>query len=416
MIFFEIFLFIFVILYIIGRLRRSVATGDLIGFLLNPMLYFILFAVLYLLVANILVNLGAYKVLITGLPSNVNDLTGSSSYVLIYFIGVLLCYMFTDDLKGLKFRPLTYKPFNEFFFILLSIIIFLFLLYLCIKYGPTLLSLRSDRAIVYDYFANYVYKPYRIGVFVNVYSALLVILLFSRRKVSRVIVLLPFLCFLSLDFFQGGRSIIIRLVIIIYLCFAILNRRTYLKISSISLLGLGTIPVLERFTEGEGLFQLYIAFGEFIYTRVTVDYVIYNSFNGDHLYMLIKYALSLLPGVVGHSLMGEEVTYREMIEDASGLSFGLSGNIVAESIFYLGDYFILTLVFVLITAKLFYLKSTVCRFPFVIGLIIFISNVQNIFRTSFFEFGLVIFYLMISYLLVFSFSLWNKKVFFKDSL
>lgn len=411
MILFELFLFVFVIFYIVRRLYSAVAAGDLIGFLLNPMLYFLVFAVLYLLISNILVGFGAYQVLITGLPSNVDELTGSNFYVLIYFVALLFCYMLTVDLKGVKFSPLKYNVFNESFFLLLSLIIFLFSFYVCVKHGSTLLALRADRAFVYEYFANQVYVPYRIGVIVNVYSALLIVLIFSRRKFSRVIVLLPFLCFFALDFMQGGRSIIIRLFIIIYLCFAILNNKTYLKSSLVSIIALGALPVLNRFAEGDGIHSLFIAFGEFIYTRVTVDYVIYHGFNGDSLYLYLKYILTLLPGVIGNSLIGEEINYREMVADSSGLSFGLAGNIVAESIFYFGDYYIITLVFIFITAKFFYLKSTICRLPFVIGLIIFISNVQNIFRTSFFEFGLVIFYLMISYLFIFTMLLWRKKIY-----
>ncbi|ESE41255.1 hypothetical protein [Shewanella decolorationis] len=411
MILFELILFIFVVYYIFRRLDRAVASGDLIGFLLNPMLYFLVFAVLYLLVANILVYFGAYQILITGLPSNVDELTGSNFYVLIFFIGILFCYMLTADLKGLKFKPLKYNKFNESCFLFLSFFIFLFLFYLCVKHGGTLLALRADRAIVYDYFANQIYMPYKIGVVVNVYSALLIILLFSRRKISRIVVLLPFLCFVALDFMQGGRSIIIRLFIIIYLCFAILNNKTYFKPAILSIAALGILPVLSRFAEGDGIYSFFIAFGEFIYTRVTVDYVIYHGFNGDGIYLVLKYILSLLPGIIGSSLIGDEMNYREMIANISGLSFGLAGNIVAESIFYCGNFFIITAFFVLITAKLFYLKLTICRLPFVIGLIIFISNVQNIYRTSFFEFGLVIFYLTISYLSIFTMLLWNKKIY-----
>ncbi|MEL4300476.1 hypothetical protein ACE02Z_02535 [Shewanella xiamenensis] len=411
MILFELFLLLFVIFYLVRRLNRAAATGDLVGFLLNPMLYFLVFAVLYLLVANIFVEFGAYQILLTGLPGNVDEITDSNLYVLIYFVGVFFCYILTADLKGVKFKPLIYNGFNESCFLLLSLIIFLFSFYLCIKYGGTLLSLRADRSIVYEYFATQVYLPYRVGVIVNVYSALLVILIFSRRKLSRAIVLLPFICFVALDFMQGGRSIIIRLFIIVYLCFAILNNKTYLKSSIIAVFSLGVLPVLSRFTDGDGFHSLFIVFGEFIYTRVTVDYVIYHGFNGDSVYLFLKYFFSLLPGVIGNSFVGEEVNYREMVADASGLSFGLAGNIVAESFFYLGNFFIVTLIFIFFTAKVFYLKSTVGRLPFVIGLIIFISNVQNIFRTSFFEFGLVIFYLMISYLCIFTVLLWKKRIY-----
>lgn len=407
----ETVMLIFVVIYVSRRMRNAINSDELIGFLLNPMLYFVVFGVFYLLLGNIFIGLGAFETLNTGLPINITDVTYSKVYVDIFFIFIFIFYVFFKDKKGLRFKYISYNSVNEIVFNVINCAILIFSLAVLFKYASTLLSLRSDRALVYEYFANEIYTPYRIGVIVNIYSAILIILSFSDRKISRVIVLLPFLVFVALDSLQGGRSIIVRLGLILYIVIAIRNNKVYFWETLLAVIFFGFLPALNRIAEGDGIYALFITFGEFIFTRATVDYVIYYDLFGSALDAVMKYMSSFLPGVIGGALIGDVSSYSDIISNISGLSWGLAGNIVAESVFYFGDFYLFSVPIIALTSSLFYKNTVLTRLPFVIVTIIYISNIQNIYRTSFFEFGLIMFYLMFSYLLIFTLVLWNKKIF-----
>ncbi|WP_439830239.1 hypothetical protein [Aeromonas caviae] len=411
MLFIDMIALVSVMIYISKRMRVAINGNNLIGFILNPMLYFVVFGLLYLLLGNIFVGLGAFKLLPTGLPINIDDKTYSKFYVDLFFLFIFIAYFFIKDKTGLKFQYIRYNKNNELFFIFISSVIFLFSIFIIFKFASTLLSLRDDRALVYEYFANEIYIPYRVGAIVNLYSAILIILGFSERKASRIFVLLPFFTFVILDLLQGGRSIGVRLGIVLYIIVVIRNNRFYLWEVLLAVIVVGFLPALNRITESNGLYAWFIAFGEFIFTRSTVDYVIYYNFFGTALDAVLKYSSSFLPGIVGTYFVGDSISYSEMISNISGLSWGLAGNIVSESIFYFGDFYLITVPVIVLTSSLFYQNLTLTRMPFLIVTIIYISNVQNIYRTSFYEFGLVMIYLMFSYLIVFTVLLWNKKIF-----
>ena len=78
MVIIEVFMFIIVTIYLFFRYKKATKSDGLIGFLLNPMLYFVVFGLLYLLMGNIFVGLGAFSVLTTGLQSDVTDATNSN--------------------------------------------------------------------------------------------------------------------------------------------------------------------------------------------------------------------------------------------------------------------------------------------------------------------------------------------------
>ncbi|EKO3674150.1 hypothetical protein M3923_002840 [Vibrio metschnikovii] len=405
----NLLIFLLTMIYLLYRSNKAVKSGDMVGFLLNPLLYFVFFGLLYLIFSNILVSLGAFNILPTGLPENINLKTHSSIYTTLFFVSLLFCYIFSKDIKGLQFSLLKYKPYNEFFLNFIVVMIFLLMTYILISHYKVLLSLRGDRASVYGYFANDIYKPYKLGVVVNVYSAVLIFLSLSKNKMSRFIVLLPFLIFALLDFLQGGRSIIIRLIVILYIIFAIKKNKLYIYQSFVCFVVLSIVFVWERLSSSSGLAALFTVFGEFIFTRLTVDYVLYYNLHGDWYTALLKYVLSVFPGKLNGYFLEDEIGYAELISNYSGLSWGLAGNIVSEALFYFGNGFIFSIVFVMLTCLVHYNRYTIMTMPFFIINIIYISNIQNIFRASVFEFGLVMLYLSISYLFLFSFLFFRKR-------
>lgn len=409
----NLLIFVFSFVYILYRSNKAVKSGNIVGFVLNPLLYFVFFGLFYLVLSNILVSLGAFNTLPTGLPENIHIQTNSSMYTTLFFIALLLCYFFLKDIKGLAFISIRYKLTNEVFMNIISLVIFMMMIYILIIHSNVLISLRGDRAVVYSYFANEIYIPYKLGVVVNIYSALLVLLSLSRNKYSRLIVLLPIVPFLLLEFAQGGRSIIIRLMIVIYLILVIKKNKLYFYHSLVCLVVLSTLFVLDRLSSSSGITTLFTIFGEFIFTRLTVDYVLFYDFHGDWYVPALQYILSVFPGKLSAYVLDGEVSYRALISDYSGLSWGLAGNIVSESLFYFGDGFIFSIIFLFLTSIVYYNGYTIFIMPFFIMNVVYISNIQNIFRTSFFEFGLVMLYLSISYLLVFSFLFLKKRALLK---
>ncbi|HIF9331024.1 TPA: O-antigen polymerase [Photobacterium damselae] len=400
--------------YVCYRCKISLSKGNLTGFILNPAMYCYVFCIGYLLLPNYFITLGMYDVLSTGLPSNVYKLTNSVSIVNFFFIGVFFIYFFNKDKKGIKYELMEFKDNNEKFINILNSLIAFFLVFLLIKYGSTLISLRGDRAQVYSFFANNIYIPYKLGIVLNIYSCILIILFSSKKKFSRYAVLIPFFLFILLDFIQGGRSIAIRLLCIIYILKVIIDDKLYIKYIFYSLLFLIVISAFGRIfndNSSDGLFRLFTMFGEFSYTRVTVDYVLNYHLSGEWYTSILHLMLTFLPSSLSYSLLGDKLSYMESISSLSGLSWGLGGSIVSESIFYFGNFWFVSILFLFLFCKLYNSYFMISNLPFFVSLLIFISNIQNIIRTGFFDFGFVLFYLLISYLLFFSVVFFNKKPF-----
>ena len=408
--YFEIIVFLFIVYYILHRLKIASRRDELIGFLINPMLYFVCFGLLYLLLSNILIGFGIYDVIPTGIPIKVDLIDKSVFDVNLYFFFIFLGYFFSKDKRGLKFNPIQYKSYNELFFWAITGIILILLLFLIFKFSQTLLLLRDNRVEVFDYYVSNILKPYKLEIIVNIYSALLIILLFSEKRISRILVVLPFFAFICLEYLQGGRSIIIRLVIIIYIISAIRDNKTYITHILFGISFIGIVPAISRMSGGNIISNFYISVGEFINTRLSVDYVLHYNISGSEFIGISKYILSIFPSILS-SLLLNETDYMTIISKYSDLSYGLAGSVVGEGIFYFGDFYIISALFVIITSKLLYSRFVITRLPLFIVLIIFISNIQNIYRSSFFDFGLMYFYLLYSYLLIFSILLYKKRIF-----
>ncbi|MGM2815876.1 hypothetical protein ACS2Q8_28975, partial [Bacillus cereus group sp. Bce007] len=80
----------------------------------------------------------------------------------------------------------------------------------------------------------------------------------------------------------------------------------------------------------------------------------------------LQYILSVFPGKLSAYVLDGEVSYRALISDYSGLSWGLAGNIVSESLFYFGDGFIFSIIFLFLTSIVYYNGYTIFIMPFFI--------------------------------------------------
>jgi len=387
-----------------------VREGNVVGFIFNPLLWLVAFLLCYLLLGNVFVSdIAVYSFFNLEYYSGVVNESIIKS--LIFYFVILFFYGLSKDsslyFKGVVYLSLSYKNVVLFMGVILSLY-FLIIVYVAYL---NILPLRGvDRVAAFSAYIDKVWI-YKYGVFLNLaFLYLFFSMLMKNYAVNRYIAVVVVLAILFVDYTHGGRSVTLRIGILLYLMMVLRTGRLYIIhivtfVSFIALLGL-----FQRGADFEGLSSLYVLFGEFVLTRSTSDIVLSLNLGGDPSQPFICFIFSILPGVVRDYFSVDSCFLGGVIQHETGLSFGLASNLLTESIYYFGDYYFIS---AFIMGLYFYLLNRYAyRFGFfgLLLLVLVITSIQDVARTSFYDFGLVIIYLLCSYYLMFILLFHKKKL------
>jgi hypothetical protein len=400
------------IFIIFVRMKKSNNNAYRSGFLLNPLLYLVFFCLFYLIFGSLGILYGSYYFFDLGSYRTDLGTTVESTYKsIIFYLIIISFYIFSKDRKiGAISINLGFNTYCLIFSF--SILISFYLFYIIAVHFSDIYLLRSGRVGAYYYYVENIWNGLKYSFFLNISTALVFLSFLSRRKsvlLSSLAFLIVFLVLL-IDYSHGGRSASIRIIMAGYLAFAINSNRYFVKEIFLTMLILGLLGVLQR-SVGQvlSLESLHLLLAEFTLTRYVTDIVLYHDLRGEYIMPFLSFFTSFLPGAIRDVLGVSSSSIGGFIQDFTGLSFGLAGNIVAESIFYFGDFYFISAI---IISLFYYLLSRIriSNIFFLLLVMLYIIGTQNMIRTSFYDFGLSIFYLLATQLFVFSFLFSKKKL------
>lgn len=399
------------VVYMANRYRSSMVGDNVVGFFYNPLFWLVSFSIFYMLVGNLFVA-NAFVYDFFGLEDYYGSTKESVVKVNLFYFILFLFYFFSKDVRLVKseFPSIseTYKVII--LFLGLSLLgYFLFVSYLSLLY---LYPLRGvSRVLAFNAYVEYIFLPYKYGVFVNLSILYLFLsMMFKNYKLNYLVATFVVGLLFFIDYMHGGRSVTFRVAILIYLLFVINKRRSYLLYISFTFLLLALAGWLQRGLVFESFESLYVFFGEFILTRSTTDVVLSAGLNGEPIQPALCFIFSVFPGVVSNFFSIDPCFISEALWTETGLSFGLGSNLVSESIYYFGDYYFMSAFVIGLYFYLFNRYAYRLGFLGLLMLVFVLVSIQDIVRTSFYDFGLIVFYLMFSYYLVFSFLFYKKRL------
>jgi hypothetical protein len=393
------------------KYRLAVKNGSLAGFVLNPLLYLIFFSFFYLIVGNFFVlnedvydffNLSKFKYSIEDSVIKIN---------VFYFI-LLVFYFFSKD--NLIEKNPNFKISNDYIRFLKYFGVFL-IAYLAIVAAIAyvfVFPLKNDREMALEAYSVVIFSPLKYGFVVNLNLAFIFIISMLSVKDRFLLFLTWISAFLILfiDFTHGGRSMSISVFLVFYIAYVINRKSLFLGYVFFGAFLLILSGAVQRVDSGFAIESIYIALGEFVLTRSTTDIVLTNLTSGDYFQPLQCITFSILPSFVDEIFNVQKCFLTDIIKDNSGASFGLASNPVTEAIYFFGDFYFISAF--LIGFYLYIINKHAFRFGFVgVFIILFtIFGMQNTIRTSFFDSGVSVFYLMATHLLIFSILFYNKKI------
>jgi len=387
------------IAYTVRRARRAVRSDRAGGFVLNPCFYLSGYAFLYLLLGTLISEAGQE---LYGFGFSDETRWLSNSLMLYYFFIFFGVYAVSDDEviafeKRISIKSLTIIR-------LVGIACLLIATGILVVHGPTLLSMSGDRNQVYAYFVEHIFYDLRYGTLINFMIVFFVCEYLRSKPAANPlrIGLFVFLPVLIIELLVGGRAVLLKVLLVVFIVTCLKKGKLYLRYLLYSFIALASIGLIQRFdvaTVDLGQTALN-ALGELILTRTTTDIVIENGLSGSGYAYSISSMLSLLPGVVNTLSFPDSVNYIDVVTSAAGREYGVAGNIVSEAYYYGGLWFALISPFIISTCMYALNGARFTRhLPGFLFLMFVILGLQNMMRTSFYDQLPAYVYLMYSYFL-----------------
>lgn len=407
-----LFLLIFVPAYIAFRAVRSGAAS-----VFNFSLYPLIFSYFYLLVPSLV----PFVTTLDKMLSLSSDSFEIVDQLGAWSVGVFLFgYFLTKDSplkfnEGLRLSSLTLS-FSRFFQVVCVVVSMLILA----RHGSSLYALSGDRALSYEYYAKEIMDVYKLPVLFS-FCAVASTLLYLRYGTLRN--LAPLLPFAVLDALQGGRGYTFAALIVFGLNYLAVHmerfKRVMLLMASFALFLFASAFVRRYLAVDDTSDPWVVFFGEFFFTRLTAQFTFDNlAGHGDLLTYFFVSVSKLFPQFLVAPLFNEDdlVPYHAVVNDWTGVGFGLAGSIMSESLYYGGIGFgvvspmVIAAIFCLMQRSRVYL-----RLPGYLFFIVLSSSMYLIFRTgfytNFFSFGyMFIFYFSVMILPSYRCSIFLEKI------
>lgn len=276
--------------------------------------------------------------------------------------------------------------------------------YIIIKHGAALYIISDSRSLAYEYYERNIIGAFNIPILFSASILGCTLMYLHKRNIAQLTPLLPFVI---LDTLHGGRGYTFSTIIIVYINLTTINPRSFRR-NSIILISTTSFLFVSAFIRRH-VFESSTAdpfasfFGEFVFTRMTAEIALdyFNGYGDLFTYTLTSISRLLPQSLVSPIFDTDSLTnYAVIINQSSGLSFGLAGSPLAEAIFYGGIFFAITSP-IIVAATLLLLNEKFKResaFGFMFFLMI-ISSMPLFFRSGFYTPFFSVVYIFISYLL-----------------
>ncbi|HEC8325006.1 TPA: oligosaccharide repeat unit polymerase [Providencia rettgeri] len=404
------------IIYIIFRYKRSVQYEKQLGFFLNPVLYLFIFSTFYLIVSSIILDYIPPSIF--GVNIKQENFNFTQSVCIISNIIIFIFYLFIKDAK-INFLPVKIK--NTIYIYYLSIIVLLISAYIAVIlfiYWQELFNLRENRAIAYNYYVDFVDKPYKIDLILYLSIACCFFInILNTPKWLQALSFTPLILILGLEYSHGGRTISLKIILLLFFVFLfkknILNKKINIYKWSTFFLLLLLVGFLQRKSNSNDILNttdIAILFGEFINTRLTMNLIYPYMGEGSILEQLTFSFLGLLPSSIRDNLLDYSSTF-DIIKNINNFDYGFASNITSDAIYFYGNFYILNILlicFILQISHRLLLTGNLVRLFY---LIIITINIQGFFRSSFFDYFFVYIYITTVYLIFIWFPFYKKKIF-----
>lgn len=367
------------------RLTAASTMGNVAGFLLNPLLYLVVYGFLYLVLGTWLSRPGMDHFLFRFSE----DASIAADALCLFAFFVMLCFYARSVDYSIQFLALDIGVLRQISIILLVLSSVAAWAALAV-YGPGLLALQFSRGAAAEYYmANFLGRAY-FGQLCNVtYIACILIFFIGRmRRPAISWFLFLMLPYLIADYMQNGRAVIVACLTTVMLFYFIAKERVYLVFGFAAFVGLAFMGIY--FRTDYGVYALKDNFmnatTEFYLTRHALDAMIESGAHSGA-FGAVNLALSqIMPGFIKSALGIYGERYTDYVQGYLGLSFGLSGNILAEA-FYYGGYPLAVFVPFLISVVYYQLNRAqwIGTVPGVIFLLVVITSTQYMMRVGFFE-------------------------------
>ena len=405
MLFVLVSLLILVPAYIYRRFKR-VGVSVIFNFSIYPLV----FSYFYLLVPSFLPvdEVASDFFLLSETSREIIDIV-SGWTVFVFLFGY---FASTDRVFEANVR-IRISGFTLMFAFALRIGIFLLVCLILVQHGMSIYAVSGDRSASYAYYQTLM-ETYRIQAIFGFAVVACVIGYVQNRRLANFIPLIPFCV---LDALVGGRGYTFSAAMVIYLSYLTYKRRAFRKLSitfAVVVVAIFASAFLRRYVSGSDVNPIFILLGEFSGTRMTGQYAFdyLNGVGGVVTYIVI-FLSKFLPQFLVNPLFdaGENLSYAVVLNNQTGLAYGLAGSVVTEAIYYGGVGFAFFLP--VLTSAIYVSMNNmglIYRLPGYIFFIILSASTYNIFRSSFFMIWATTIYMFIFYFGVFLLPSAKKKV------
>lgn len=394
---------------LLRRLSLATRTGNTTGFILNPLLYLLVTSYFYMVIGSMTAQAGQQTM---GFAFRTEASDTATLLCYYYFVVILIAYSLNRDLY-LRVLPIELGVIGSIAGLSLLLVV-PFSYFILIQYGPGLAALQGNRYAAMTY---YIDNFLHTGLYGQLYCVgLLATLLFIFKNQNRRLGFLLFIVvtfpFVTADYLQNGRGTITAIFLCLYLLVSLRTGKIYVMPAVIFLVLIVAFGIIYRIDYQNSSVgdMLLFASSEFFLTRSSLDLIIDTQPVTQFQDLITSCLTKVLPGAIREFFDLNYVSYTDYVKRAMSLSFGLAGNIAAESYFFGGMVFSLISPLIICSFyALIYRWQAFKSLPGFIMTIYIILSTQNMVRTSFYEnMALLIglFMILFSYLLIFGRRIW----------
>nr|AFH02791.1 O-antigen polymerase [Providencia stuartii] len=331
---------------------------------------------------------------------------------------IFIFYFFIKDAK-IKILPVKIK--NTIYIYYLSIITLLIAAYIAVillMYWQELFNLRDNRSIAYNYYVEFVDKPYKIDLILYLSIACCFFInILNAPKWLQAISFIPLILILGLEYSHGGRTISLKIILLLFFIFLFKKNLSNKKINiykwATFFLLLLLFGFLQRKSNSNDILNttdIAILFGEFINTRLTMNLIYPYMGEGSIIEQLIFSFLGLFPSAIRDNLLDYKSTF-DIIKNINNFDYGFASNITSDAMFFYGDFYILNILLICFMLQISHKLLLTGNLVKLFYLIIIIIKIQGFFRSSFLDYFFVYIYITSVYLIFIWFPFYKKKIF-----
>lgn len=398
------------VIYVWHRLMRAIREERVVGFIANPLLWFTVFALMYLIVGPLL---SQQSQLMFGLYATESARVLAGTLAIYTFVVLFLGYFLLQD-RRLAVCELDLGALGT-ILLFASMLAAAMIWVAVISGGPTLLSLRDNRVAAHDFYREFFLGKYKIAMMYQVVTMGLICAALKVKSDAQFYLILFISCApaILVDIFQGGRGLAISSLILLGSTYSIRRGVVPWKAGLIVVLGFNLHIMLLRFNpeQMQSLDFLYRFLSETFLTHFAFEHIVEREMVTGIWDLVAVFISRALPFGVGLAAAGNVGQYGGEIQNNLGLGFGLAGNICAEAYFFGGLAFCLfsPLLIVGIYSWL-YRSHFLLTLPGISFVIFMNMSAQNIMRTNFYGIFAGMISVFIGYLLIINLLAWGKQI------